>query len=93
MTTTPSTSNAANFNQWYNNTLGVNQEIAGTLTFVEIAPGEYQYSSNSFFPIDGLGFDDGSGTGDDGYRHNFHFTLELNTTFDYLPGRRTKIHI
>jgi fibro-slime domain-containing protein len=76
-------SNATNFNQWYNNTPGVNQTFNQSLTLNETAPGSgiYQYANSSFFPIDGLGW------GNQGLPHNYHFTMELHSLFTYLPGQ------
>lgn len=76
-------SNAANFNQWYRDTPGVNQTIATTLDLTETAPGTglYQYISNAYFPIDGQGW------GNQGNSHNYHFTMELHTTFTYQAGQ------
>lgn len=72
-------STEANFNQWFNDTPGVNHTIAGSLTANETAPGSgiYTFSSNSYFPIDGLGF------GNEGRSHNYHFTTEIHTSFTY----------
>ena len=76
-------SNAANFNQWYRDTPGVNRTIATSLTLNETAPGSgiYQYANNAYFPIDGQGW------GNQGNSHNYHFTMELHTSFDYEPGQ------
>lgn len=48
----------------------------------------YTFSSNSFFPIDGLGWNATAGTtqvdkGDDNNNHNFCFTSELHYVFTY----------
>ena len=76
-------SNAANFTQWYRDTPGVNKTIATTLSLNEAAPGSglYEYASNAYFPIDGQGW------GNQGNSRNYHFTMELHTTFDYRPGQ------
>jgi fibro-slime domain-containing protein len=76
-------SGAANFNQWYNDTPGVNQKIDKTLTLTETSPGSgiYEFTSSAFFPIDNEGW------GNQGLEHNFHFTLELHTTFTYQAGQ------
>src|SRR5262249_29848770 len=52
---TTTTHGAAAFNQWYNNTPGVNLSTTITLTATETAPGSgiFTYSNNSYFPIDG----------------------------------------
>ena len=77
---TPTTTGAANFNQWYNDVVDVNQTFDVPIDLVEIQPGLYQYSNNDFFPIDGQGW------GNEGNNHNFHFTLELHSKFQYFGG-------
>ena len=59
---------AATFNQWYNDVDGVNQSTSIVLDLMEIQPGLYSYNNNSFFPIDNMLF------GNEGNGHNFHFT-------------------
>ncbi len=68
------------FDQWYNDVDGVNQATEITLELMEIMPGVYSYASNSFFPIDGELF------GNEGNPHNFHFTTEIHTGFQYNGG-------
>jgi fibro-slime domain-containing protein len=72
-----------NFNQWYRDVPGVNINIPYNLTLTETSSGSgiYGYSSNSFFPIDGLGF------GNQGRSHNYHFTFEMHNTFAYKAGQ------
>lgn len=72
-------STEANFNQWYNDVAGVNHTFTGSLTANETAPGSgiFTFTSNSYFPIDGLGF------GNQGRIHNYHFTTEIHTEFTY----------
>ena len=83
----PSTTGPDNFNQWYNDVSGVNmpfvlalhmENVSGTATFSAIQP-------KSFFPLD-----DYSGTtvgfGDEGQPHNFSFTTEIHTAFNYKGG-------
>src|SRR5690606_3572635 len=43
--TTPTTTGAANFNQWYNNVAGVNQDFQVPIELTEIQPGLYQYTN------------------------------------------------
>lgn len=80
----PTTSGQANFDQWYRDVSGVNMTSSLTLTANETFAGSgiYQYSNNSFFPIDGQGFGNTPGQS-----HNFHFTFELHTQFAYQPGQ------
>lgn len=77
---TATTSGAANFNQWYRDTPGVNQTREFTLNFVEGATGVSTYDNPAFFPLDGQFF------GNEFQEHNFHFTFELHTEFAYRGG-------
>lgn len=72
---------AANFNQWYNDTPGVNVSTTFPMVLTEVAPGVYEYSNGSFFPIDDALL------GNQGRSHNYHFTLELHSTFTYELGQ------
>jgi fibro-slime domain-containing protein len=65
------------FNQWYHDTPGYNIPISASITLDPIGGGLFQYSSSAFFPIDGLGF------GNQGQPHNYSFTYEINTLFNY----------
>lgn len=78
----PGFTNEANFNQWYRDVPGVNTRIDSSLTFTETAPGSgiFAFGDSSFFPLDGIGF------GNQGRAHNFHFTMQLSTTFTYTGG-------
>ena len=71
---------ATTFNQWYNTTAGVNQEISQSITLAETAPGSgiFVYDTAAFFPLDGMGF--GSTPGQ---THNYHFTTEIHVLFEY----------
>ncbi len=42
-------------------------------------------TGSSYFPLDGLGFND-TARGDDGNEHNYGFTTEIHTTFKYNGG-------
>lgn len=78
---------ASTFNQWYNDVPGVNLGAKLLLDFTETAPGSGVFSytgptaPGAFFPIDGLLL------GNEGRDHNFHFTMEINTTFTYQTGQ------
>jgi fibro-slime domain-containing protein len=81
--TTPSTpSGKAGFDVWYHDVPGVNQTTTYDLQLAEDPkmPGTYFYESHTFFPIDGRLF------GNEGYRNNYHFTLETHTEFVYRGG-------
>lgn len=73
---------AATFDQWYRDVPGVNRTSQIDIPLTETAPGSgiYSYSNSSFFPIDNQLF------GDEGYSHNYHFTVQLATEFTYRGG-------
>jgi fibro-slime domain-containing protein len=79
---TGSTTGPDNFNQWYNSVSGVNmpyvlalqlENVGGVASFQATQP-------TSFFPLDGAGF------GNEGQNHNFSFTTEIHTAFQYSGG-------
>lgn len=75
---------AGPFNQWYNNTPGVNLSSAYSITLNETSPGSgvYAYENSDFFPIDNqLGGNQGNPS------HNYAFTYELHTSFTYQAGQ------
>jgi len=78
-----SLSTEANFDQWYNDTAGVNQnfsiDLVATETFV--GSGVYNYTNNNYFPLNNLGF------GNEGNSNNYHFTTEIKTLFTYESGQ------
>jgi fibro-slime domain-containing protein len=82
------THGAAAFNQWYNDTPGVNLATSYTFIANETSPGSgvYKYTTpaGGYFPIDNqlLG---NQAVG--GFNHNYSFTTELHTTFIYQPGQ------
>ena len=76
--TTGTTNGVANFNQWYNDTPGVN--LSAPLTITLTGTGIYSYTNSNFFPIDNQLL------GNQGRNHNFHFTFELHNQFTYLGG-------
>lgn len=83
MPSTPSTpSGKAGFDVWYHDTPGVNMTESYDLQLVEDPnkPGNYSFEDRTFFPIDGQLF------GNEGYQHNYHFTLETHTAFFYRGG-------
>lgn len=69
------------FDQWYTDD-PVNMKKDITLQLDETAPnsGVFSFTDNDFFPIDNELF------GNEGNAHNYHFTLELHTTFTYSGG-------
>jgi fibro-slime domain-containing protein len=77
---TSTTTGAEAFDQWFNDTAGVNEAEPLTLAFTPLGGGVYTYEDSSFFPIDGRLL------GNEGNQHNYHFTFELHTTFTYNGG-------
>ncbi|CDI06555.1 fibro-slime domain-containing protein [Candidatus Nitrosotenuis uzonensis] len=84
---TISTNGKKNFEQWYNDVSKVNSAKPFTLTLTQSSdPSIYTFDSGSsgFFPIDGELF------GNEGRTHNYHFTLELHSTFRFSDGQMFK---
>jgi fibro-slime domain-containing protein len=83
----PTTHGAGPFDMWYGGpaVVGIDPGIPFSvpLTLTETAPGSGIYSNDSsaYFPIDGLGY------GNQGFGHNYHFTLETHTEFTYVAGQ------
>ncbi len=65
------------FSDWYETKPGVNVQISAQLTLVNGV-----YDSTAFFPIDGQGFGNTPGQS-----HNYQFTIESHTSFEYQPGQ------
>lgn len=94
--TTLATSDAVlspeSFAQWYRDVAGVNVSFnhSVTLNRVDGTNRYYFYDQDDngtndregFFPADGKGWNDTDPT----YKHNYHFTFELSTTFQYKRG-------
>jgi fibro-slime domain-containing protein len=78
---TKSTSGAANFDTWYRKA-DVNEQAPLELQLLASADdaGSFVYDNHAFFPIDGQLL------GNEGNSHNYHFTLEASTTFQYVGG-------
>ena len=68
------------FDQWYRDVAGVNQTVPFTLELAPQADGTLGYDTAAFFPLDDQAF------GNEGNPHNYHFTLELHTSFTYEGG-------
>lgn len=78
---TATISGAASFNQWYRDVAGTNLTFAQPLPLVEGPPGTFVHDDSTFFPLDGMGFPNQEVNG-----HNFHFTTEIHSTFQYRGG-------
>jgi fibro-slime domain-containing protein len=92
--TTPTVGNGEAFDDWYRNVQDVNLAFVFHLYFAPNA-GKSTFSSSAFFPIDGLGFGNessggtqfgGRGGGNVTSSHNYHFTTEIHTSFQYAGG-------
>ena len=77
-----SITSAETFTQWFTDVPDVNQARPLPLELRETALGSgvFAFESTAFFPIDG------ELLGNQGRPHNYHFTLELHTTFTYRGG-------
>lgn len=78
--TAGTTHGQAAFDQWYRDVAGVNQTVPFTLELAPQADGALGYDTAAFFPLDDQAF------GNEGNSHNYHFTLELHTSFTYEGG-------
>jgi fibro-slime domain-containing protein len=82
---TLTTTGPDNFYMWFRDTPDVNYPIDVAIPFSDPdEDGTFTYDNQQFFPIDNLGF------GNEGPvdTHNFHFTLELHTVFQYRGGEQ-----
>ncbi|WP_163861589.1 fibro-slime domain-containing protein [Myxococcus eversor] len=92
---TNTTSNAANFAQWYLDTDLVNKPVVGTLTFIQYPSGQQVFDAPNFFPVDDLGW---VAAGAEAHRtnnydvlppgHNYSFTTETRFWFEYKGTER-----
>ena len=81
----PQLTDEAHFDQWYRDTAGVNQALPFDIALVDDGTGKFVYDNQDFFPIDGQGFGD-EGLDLDMKLHNFAFTTEIHTEFEYKGG-------
>ncbi|HEU0035335.1 MAG TPA: fibro-slime domain-containing protein [Kofleriaceae bacterium] len=79
---TATVSGVASFDQWYRDTAGVNMTFSQPLPLTENPPGTFTFDDSSFFPLDGMGFQETF------LGHNFHFTTEIHTSFVYRGGEQ-----
>jgi fibro-slime domain-containing protein len=70
------------FDTWFRDVPGTNlsTELWLQLTDSPVQPGLFEYENTSFFPIDNQLF------GNEGLPHNYHFTMEVRTSFFYQGG-------
>ncbi|KAM9995190.1 hypothetical protein ACTFIY_001354 [Dictyostelium cf. discoideum] len=78
------------FESWFHEIEGVSLAVPYKLVLTELEdqPGIYKYTSSSFFPIDGEGFDNKTLYPNEiTYNgHNFHFCMEIHSSFTYHGG-------
>ncbi len=79
-TTTPTTTGAADFDQWYRDVPGTNISIPYALVLTPNGNGVSTFDAPFFFPIDNQGW------GNQGRPHNYHFTFEIHLKFAYSGG-------
>ena len=82
----PTTTSQTAFDQWFRDVDGINQSkpLAITLEQVSEDPPLYRYSNKKFFPIDDQLL------GNEGKSHNYSFTHEIATQFEYRGGESFK---
>jgi len=77
----PTTTGAANFDQWYNSVAGVNTATSHSITLdntITADPAIFTFTDSTFFPIDGMLF------GNQARPHNYHFTYEIHGQFTFV---------
>ncbi|AUX41947.1 uncharacterized protein SOCE26_033720 [Sorangium cellulosum] len=77
---TVTTSGPEAFDQWFRDVPDVNMAVQVSIPLTSNGDGTSTYDNPDFFPIDDQGF------GNEERRHNYHFTLELRTKFEYKGG-------
>jgi len=78
---TYTTNGRAWFDMWYRDTADYNRARDETIVLRwSAADAGYVFEDTTFFPIDGALF------GNEGRSHNYHFTFELRTAFEYRGG-------
>jgi fibro-slime domain-containing protein len=76
------TNGAQYFQEWYHDlATPPNYDFNIDLPLSMGANGVYTYDNQAYFPIDGQGYGDYGSSG-----HNFHFTTEVHTLFQYNGG-------
>jgi len=82
--TTVTVADPAGFDTFFRNVPGTNQPF---IFYMYFAPNDAvsSFSSTAFYPLDGLGFGN-DGNDDRRMEHNFHFTTEIHTAFQYQGG-------
>jgi fibro-slime domain-containing protein len=82
---TSTTTSQMYFDQWFRDVPGTNYSFQFEVPLTQGDGGIATFNSPFFFPIDGKGWNDMQ-IGEDNQEHNFWFTFELHTTFEYMGG-------
>lgn len=69
------------FKDWYATIAGTNYEFPIEINLKAIGNDFYEYASSAFFPLSVT-----DGFGKEGNDHNYHFTTEVHTKFEYKGG-------
>lgn len=84
-----------NLEQWFETKIIKTDVTNDTCIDIEMRKtnnGGWEFNSDwygGFYPIDDFNpYEDALLTGEDGKKHNFHFTMELHTQFDYHEGKK-----
>lgn len=83
----PQMTTEANFSQWYNDVPSINQQFMIELPLTPDGNGTLVFDDQTFFPIDGMGWGDEGLVDGQGAPHNFLFTTEIHTVFEYQVGQ------
>jgi fibro-slime domain-containing protein len=86
------TTTAANFNQWYTSDDDVNETYLVYFALVPNGQGNFVFSSNKFFPLDGAGWGNSGLDGDMKTPRNYSFTTEIHAKFKYNSGQTFTFH-
>lgn len=86
---------ADTFADWYHDVEGINVAVEQEIELTEtgVGTGVFVFDDDTFFPLDGLGWNAAPGPNNElfpdaaGDEHNFHFTTEIHTDFVYEPGQ------
>lgn len=86
---------ADSFSEWYADVADVNVTTSFEFELTEDPPGSglFVFDDGTFFPLDDMGWNAAPGPNNEtlpdanGEQHNFHFTTEIHTTFEYEAGQ------
>jgi fibro-slime domain-containing protein len=79
---TPTVSGKATFDQWFHDVAGTNMKgsVSLALDRKSTKPLQYGFDAAEYFPIDGKLF------GNEGFPHDYHFTIAFHTNVHYSGG-------